>query len=90
MLLGDLLGRFRDDASAAEALLALGDLRLVAAVRGHAAAEGLEPGAFVARAVRRYAEGASDDEWITLLGTLARSADPALTFIKRAVSAETS
>jgi hypothetical protein len=88
MTLGDLLAQFDDEASAAEALLALGDLRLVAAVRQRAAAEGVEPGTVMVRAVRHYAERAPDEEWVTLLGALGRSADPGLAFIRRALSAE--
>jgi len=84
MLFGDLLARFGDESSATEAILSLGDLRLVAALRQRADAEGLELGAFAALAVQRYAEGASDEEWITLMGVLGRSADPGLAFVKRA------
>ena len=64
MMLGDLLAEFDNEASADEALLALGDLRLVAAVRQRAAAEGVEPGTIVVRAVRHYAERAPDEEWV--------------------------
>jgi hypothetical protein len=88
-MLGDLLAEFNDEASAAEALLALGDLRLAAAVRRRAAAEGVELGTIVARAVRHYAERAPDEEWVTLLGALSTSADPGLAFIRRALSAAT-
>jgi len=84
MMLGDLLARFEDEASAADAIFNLGDLRMVAVLRIRAEAEGLELGTFAARAVRRYAE-ASDEEWITLLGELARSDDPGLAFLRRAL-----
>ena len=46
-------------------------------------------GAFAALAVQRYAEQASDEEWITLMGVLGRSADPGLAFIKRALTLAT-
>jgi hypothetical protein len=85
MMLGDLLARFGDEAVAAEAILSLGDLGLVTGLRTRAEAEGLGLGAFAARAVRRYAD-ASDEEWTTLLGELARSDDPGLAFLKRALA----
>jgi hypothetical protein len=84
-MLGDLLARFGDESAAAEALLGLADLRLVAALRKCAEAEGLALGAFAALAVRRYEVEASAEEWVTLMGELAQSADPGLAFIKRAL-----
>jgi hypothetical protein len=85
MMLGDLLARFSDEAAAADAIFSLGDLRMVAVLRTRAEAEGLGLGAFAARAVQRYA-GASDEEWVTLIGELARSDDPGLAFLKRALA----
>jgi len=89
MVLGDLLARFGDDSAAAETVIGLGDLSLLAALRQCAETEGLGLGAFVALAVQRYAERASDEEWITLMGVLGRSADPGLAFIKRALTLAT-
>ena len=86
MVLGDFLACFGDESAAAEAVLSLGDLRLVAGLRQRAAAEGLGLGTFAALAVQRYAEEASDEEWVTLMAELGRSADPGLAFIKRALS----
>ena len=87
MVLGDLLSQLSDRSIAAETLLNLGDLKLVAALRERAATEGVELGTIVALAVRRYAERASDEEWVTLMGELSRSADPGRTLIQRAVGA---
>jgi hypothetical protein len=87
MLLGDLLGRFGDDSAAAETVIRLGDLGLLAALRQRADEEGLGLGAFAGLAVQRYADQASDEEWITLMSVLGRSADPGLAFIRRALSA---
>ena len=86
MMLGDLLARFGDEFSATEAVLSLADLRLVARLCQQAATERLGLGAFAAGAGRRYADEASDEEWVTLMGELARSADPSLAFIRRALS----
>ena len=65
MLLGDLLSRFTDESLAAEAILSLADLGLLTALRQRAEANGLELGTFAALAVQRYAEEASDEEWVT-------------------------
>ena len=89
MVLGDLLARFGDDSTAVETFLGLGDLGLLAALGQRADEEGLELGAFAALAVRHYAEEASDEEWITLMGVLGQSADPGLAFIKRALTLAT-
>ena len=84
MMLGDLLARFGDESAATEAVLNIGDLRLVAALRKCAEAEGLELGTFAALAVRRYEAEAPAAEWVTLMGELRGSTDPGLAFIKRA------
>jgi hypothetical protein len=86
VVLGDLLARFDDECTATEAVLKLGDLSLLAALRKRADEEGVKLGAYAALAVRRYAEDAPDEEWITLMGVLGRSADPGLAFISRALA----
>jgi hypothetical protein len=86
MLLGDVLARFDDEAVAAETMLALDDLALLARLREQAEADGQSLGAFAAAAVRRYAAGASDEEWITLMGALGRARDPGLVCLRRAVN----
>ncbi len=86
MLLGDLLSRFDDENVAQEAVLALGDLAMVARLREAADANGMAFGAFAAGAVRRYAAEASDEEWITLMGVLSRAADPGSACLRRALA----
>jgi hypothetical protein len=85
VLLGDLIARFKDEAVAAETVLAIGDLAMLAALREQAAATGLDIGACIAAAVRRYASHASDEEWITLMGLMGRAQDPGAVYLKRAV-----
>ena len=85
MLLGDLLSRFSDETIAMEAILRLGDVVLLAKSRERAHAEALQLGAFAALAAQRYAAEASDEEWVTLLGAMGRSMDPALTYLNRAL-----
>ena len=93
MLLGDLLARFETPSFAEETVLALGDLALLARMQAQADAEGQGLGAFAQDAMRRFAAGATDEEWVTLLGALARASDPGavcLTFaFKQAVVSAT-
>ncbi len=84
MLLGDLLNSFDDEAVAAETILRVGDLALVAAMRRQADALGLSLGAYASLALRRYADSASDEEWTTLIGQMGRSQDPGAVCLKRA------
>jgi hypothetical protein len=48
----------------------------LAAAQQRAEAAGLALGAYVAQAVRAYADQAVDEEWITLLGLMGRAQDP--------------
>jgi hypothetical protein len=84
MLLGDLLGRFHDEAVAAETILGFGDIALTAKLHEQAAASGQSLGAYAASAVRRYAADASDEEWVTLMGALSAAKDPGAVCMRRA------
>jgi hypothetical protein len=83
-MLGDLLASLTDETKALEAILSVGDLSLLTAVRERASAEGVELGAYVAETVQRYAAEATDEEWTTLMGALNRAADPGAACLKRA------
>lgn len=84
MLLGDLISRFDDEAIAAETILRVGDLALIAAMRRESEMLGLTLGAYAAEIVRRYADTASDEEWTTLIGQMGRADDPGAVCLKRA------
>lgn len=86
MMLGDVLTRLTDDATAAEIILGVGDLPMLKAMRERAEAEGLDLAAFSRGALQRYAMQASDEEWITMMGLISRSDDPGMTCLKRAFS----
>ena len=86
MILGDLISRLSDAGVADETLLRIGDLAMLAAVRERAAASDLSPGAFMAAAVRRYSNEASDEEWMTLLGAMNRDEEPGAAFLRRALA----
>lgn len=85
MLLGDILKTFSDEAAATEYLLALGDIPLVARLQEMANAEGESLGEFASAAVQRYTSQASEEEWLTLLGQISRSDDPARVCLHRAL-----
>ena len=84
MLLGDILSRLENDGEAAEVILGAGDLRLLAAMRQRAEAEGLDLAAYAKAAVQRYAAEASNEEWLTMMGQIGRAADPGLICLRRA------
>ncbi|MDX2237289.1 MAG: hypothetical protein NW203_06975 [Hyphomonadaceae bacterium] len=85
-LLAGLLRRFDDEAAAAETLLALGDLGLSLRVRAAAEREGVSEGKFATASLRRYAAAAGDEEWVTLLGQMGKSADPGSVFLRRGLA----
>lgn len=90
MLLGDLLARFRDPLVAEQALAGLDDLTLVANLMVRADAAELSLGDYAAECVEDYANTASDEEWTTLIGLLARTDDPGQVLLKRALAASCS
>ena len=86
MLLGDLMASFHDPLIAEQALAGLDDLALVTTVMVKADAAGLPTGVFAAECVEDYANSASDEEWTTLIGQMARSTDPGGVLLKRALA----
>jgi hypothetical protein len=84
LLLGDVIQRLTDEASAVEVLLGLGDLKLLAEMQARAEENGMSLGGYAAWAVRVYANNASSDEWTTLIGAMGRSGDPGATCLNRA------
>ena len=86
MLLGDLIARFQDEAVMSEMLFSLGDLALTARVFERAGEGKMSAGELAARAVGRFAEGASDDEWLTLLSRISQADDPGRAFLHHVLS----
>ena len=76
MLLGDIISRLDDEAMAMQTLVGLGDLVLLTRVETAAAAEGLTPGDFAARAVSLFSNQASDEDWVSLIGVMGQTTDP--------------
>lgn len=87
MQLGDIIAQLEDEAVADEVLVALGDLALTARVAKAAACEAMTRGEFVAACVGSFVARASDEQWVTVLGQMGRSAVPGQVLLRRAVEA---
>jgi hypothetical protein len=85
MLLGDLIARFDDEVVAAETLFSLEDLSLSARVQDESARQGLTAGEFASMAVRMFADAASDEEWVTAIGQMARTPEPGVVLLRRSL-----
>jgi len=86
MLLGDVIAHFQDEALVNETLLSLGDLALVARVAALAAERSISTGELAMQSVGQFVNGASDEEWLTLIGQMSRAADPDVVFLPRALA----
>jgi hypothetical protein len=86
MLLSDVIAGLDDDGTAAKTALRLGDIVLLRKLQDCAAREGLSLGGYAAAAVKRFADTANDEEWVSLLGALARTGDPGAVYLKRALA----
>ena len=85
MLLGDMIARFDDEATALQMLLSLDDLALIARLREICEQEGCSVAEFARRAVHIYAASASDDEWVTAIGVMGRTQAPGRELLRRAL-----
>lgn len=77
MLLGAILKEFQDEEAAAAALLSLGDLVLLAEVEAARLPHDEGVGEYVSGAAQRFAQCASDEDWLRLMTALERSQSPA-------------
>ena len=82
MLLGEVLKGLEDEVVATEVLVGLDDLPLMVEVEN--AAERLHEStpAYAIEAVRRFEAFADDEDWVSLMGALARSRDPGNTCLR--------
>jgi hypothetical protein len=86
MLLGDVIARFEDEAVVSETLFALDDLALAARIATLAAENNMSAGEFAMQSVGRFIDGASDEEWLTLIGQMSRAENPGQIFLRQALS----
>ena len=85
MHLGTVIARLESEEDAGEALAALGDVVLYASVVATGERFGESPARYAATAVARFADGASDEDWVTLLGAMERARQPGQTFLAFAI-----
>ena len=86
VLLGDVIARFHDEALVSETLLSLGDLALIARINARAEQCQMSTGEFAADLIGQFINGASDEEWLTLVGQLSHADNPDRVFLHRALS----
>lgn len=87
MLIGELITRLEDEAVAAETLIGLGDVALLADVSAAAADHNVTLGEFTVMSVERFATRAGDEEWLTMIGRLSRTNDPGAAFLRQILAA---
>ena len=76
MQLGQIIRSFGDETSAAEALIACGDIQLLASVDAMTRKFNESTGEYASGAVRRFANLASSEDWLGLMNVLERATDP--------------
>ncbi len=76
MQLGEIIRGLSDEVRAAEALVACGDIVLLARVDAMTARFEESVGDYASGAVRRFANLADSEDWLGLMNVLERAADP--------------
>jgi hypothetical protein len=85
MNLGLLMRHLENEADAATALAALGDMTLLAQVQDMGAHHDEAPGEYVANAARRFAGQASDEDWLALMTAMERADQPGRAALDRMI-----
>lgn len=86
MQLGDVIARFEDEVFVRETLFALDDLALTARITAVAAQKNVSAGEIAAQAIGQFVNGASDEDWLTLIGLISRADNPGEVFLRRVLS----
>jgi hypothetical protein len=79
MLLGALMTELRNETTAAETLLSLGDIMLLNEIEAARLTHDESLGEYAAGAAQRFAHLASDEDWLKLMTALENSKSPAAT-----------
>lgn len=82
-MLGDILNRLTDPATAAEVFALVATQAMRKRVAAAARAEGAEPGAFVAARVRHLLDHGGEEVWLDLVGAMAGTPQPAAAALAR-------
>jgi|GEM_PF-379444 len=86
MSIDHVAGSLIEEADAEVILHATGDLALVARVNETSASYGQTAGAYAVSALRRYADGATHEQWLSLMTALGQAVDPAAACTLRALA----
>ncbi|MFB9261927.1 hypothetical protein ACFFWD_01865 [Bradyrhizobium erythrophlei] len=78
MLLGDIIRDFSQEAKATEALLCCNDVSLLVRVGESAERYREAVGEYAAGAVRRFANLATSEDWLSLMNVIERAHDPGI------------
>jgi hypothetical protein len=81
MQLGEIIRDFSDGAKANEALLSCGDLTLIARIGETAGRYDETVGEYASGAIGRFANLASNEDWLAVMNKLERTDDPALSYL---------
>jgi len=76
MLMGTMIQRLSDEVFATEALLSLGNLALLVDVEAASREREVSAATYASTAARRFADHASDEDWLALMTALERGDDP--------------
>lgn len=83
MQLGRLISQLENDAQAGAALEAMGDLVLFARVETVGLLHEETPAEYLANAARRYANLASDEDWLGLMTAIEQADNPGRAVLKK-------
>jgi hypothetical protein len=86
MLLGDVIARFEDEGVVSETLFALNELVLTARIATLAAENNLSVGELAMQSISCFVNGASEEEWLKLIGQMSRAENPGQVFLRHALS----
>lgn len=81
MLLGAVINGLKNETTAIEALLSIGDIVLLAEVETARLPFEESVGEYITGAVRRFAQCAGDEDWLRLMTALEQSGQPAVTAV---------
>ncbi len=85
MSLGQILAQFGDESLVARLLPDLGDAPWQRRAKEAADMQGEALGEYAGAAVARFASGAGDEDWLSLLSALNRAADPGAVCLRRII-----
>ncbi len=85
MTLGEILGQLEDESRISRLLPDLGDAQWRNRAVEIASAQGAALGEYASGAVERFASGAGDEDWISLMSALNSAVDPGVACLRRMI-----